>query len=536
MPFLKMKKPQFVSVALLFVTLILGIILGQLLDTHVRAARDTGSVAPDATPLSIPQEVPVGNEFTKLAKRLEPSVVYIEADYLPKASAKKSQQSGEEEGDDPQNSDPNDLLKKWFGDGQAPQHNFRQQGSGTGFVVDKNGYIITNYHVIDHADRLKVKLHGDDTEYRARVIGSDQETDIAVLKIDAKKPLAPVQMGNSDSVEVGDWAIAIGSPFGLEATVTAGIVSATERDVRDAKAFQHFIQTDAAINPGNSGGPLANIRGEVIGVNTMIATQTGSNMGIGFALPSNMTVKVYNDIIRSGRVVRGSIGVRWRSAEHHETLQAFGLDHGVVVEDAPKDGPAGKAGVKEGDVILSLNDRPVRDGNDLIARVADLPIGSTALLTVDRNSKRLDYKVTIGERASVWREELQGESEPAPKPEPTTTQAPQPKFGITITKVTDAERKELGVADKVGVRVVSVDPGSFADDIGVTEGDVIVSINRQDVGSPADVVKIQASLKAGQAVALRVVRASAPLGHGGQTVGQKLEPFKLWVSGRLPGE
>jgi len=529
MPFLKIKKPQFVSVALLFVTLILGIILGQLLDTHVRAARETGVVAPDATPLSIPQALPVGNEFTKLAKRLEPSVVYIQADYLAKASVVKKGQQSEEggaEGDDPQNSDPGDLLKKWFGEGQAPPHSFRQEGSGTGFVVDKNGYIITNYHVVDHADRVKVKLHGDDKEYRARIVGSDVETDIAVLKIDAKKTLTPVQMGNSDSVEVGDWAIAIGSPFGLEATVTAGIVSATERDV---KSFQHDIQTDAAINPGNSGGPLVNIRGEVIGVNTMIATQTGSYMGIGFALPSNVTVKVYNDIIRSGRVVCGSIGVKWRPGdEHHETLEAFGLDHGVVVEDVPKDGPAGKAGVKEGDVILSLNDHPVHDGNDLIARVADLPVGSTALLTVDRNGKRLDYKASIEERASVWQKELEGSAEVAPRPELGATKAPEPKFGITITRVTDTERKELGVTDKIGVRVVSVDPGSFADDIGLTEGDVIVSINRQDVGSPADVLKIQGSLKGGQAVALRVVRAGGVQGH------KDLQ--RLWVSGRLPGE
>jgi len=352
------------------------------------------------------------------------------------------------------------------------------------------------------------------------------ETDIAVLKIEAKKPLAPVQMGNSDGVEVGDWAVAIGSPFGLEATVTAGIVSATERDV---KTFQHDIQTDAAINPGNSGGPLVNIRGEVIGVNTMIATQTGSYMGIGFALPSNITVRVYNDIIRSGRVVRGSIGVKWRPGdEHHETLEAFGLDHGVVVEDVPKDGPAGKAGVKEGDVILSLNDHPVRDGNDLIARVADLPVGSTALLTVDRNGKRLDYKAAIEERASVWQKELEGAAEVAPRPELGAIKAPEPKFGITITRVTDTERKELGVMDKIGVRVVSVDPGSFADDIGLTEGDVIVSINRQDVGSPADVLKIQGSLKGGQAVALRVVRTGGARGH------KDLQ--KLWVSGRLPGE
>ncbi len=203
------------------------------------------------------------------------------------------------------------MFKKFFGNSEP--RSFRSEGSGTGFVVDKNGYIITNHHVIENADRIKVHLAGDSIEYRARVIGYDGETDVAVLKIDTKTPLIPVQIGNSDSVQVGDWVIAIGSPFGLQATVTAGIVSAerTSRDLPGANSFQNFLQTDAAINPGNSGGPLLNTRGEVIGVNTMIATRSGSYEGIGFALPSNMAVKVYNDIIRQGRVVRGSIGIRW---------------------------------------------------------------------------------------------------------------------------------------------------------------------------------------------------------------------------------
>jgi serine protease Do len=529
MPFLeKMKQQKVLSVGLLLVTLIIGIILGQLLDTRVKAAHDTGPIAQDAAPLTIPQAAPVGNEFTKLAKRLEPSVVYIQADYMPKAAAKKSPKlESEDEGDgDSQQSDPSDMLKKFFGNGQPPKQ-FRQQGSGTGFIVDKNGYILTNNHVVEHADRLKVRIHGDDNEYRAHVIGTDLETDIAVIKIDAKKTLIPVQIGNSDSLEVGDWAVAIGSPFGLEATVTAGIVSATGRDLPGAQAFQHFIQTDAAINPGNSGGPLLNIRGEVIGVNTMIATRSGSYEGIGFALPSNMAAKVYNDIIRSGRVVRGSIGVRWRKNESHETLQAFGLDHGVVVEEAPKEGPAGKAGVKEGDVIVSLNDRPVRDGDELVAKVADMQIGALALLTVDRNGNKIDYKVPIEERTEVWRGEFQSEEKQQDAPgskEPTATQV---KFGITITRLLDKERQELGIEDKSGVRVVSVDPGSFADDIGMTSGDVIISINRQDVSSPADLMKIQASLKSGQAVAIRVVHSFG---------GRKTPPLRQFLSGRLPGE
>ncbi|MGA7416249.1 MAG: trypsin-like peptidase domain-containing protein, partial [Bryobacteraceae bacterium] len=197
MPFLeKMKQQKVLSVGLLLVTLIIGIILGQLLDTRVKAARDAGPIAQDATPLTIPQAAPVGNEFTKLAKRLEPSVVYIQADYMPKAAAKKGPKpESEDEGDgDSQQSDPSDMLKKFFGNGQPPKQ-FRQQGSGTGFIVDKNGYILTNNHVVEHADRLKVRIHGDDNEYRAHVIGTDLETDIAVIKIDAKKQLTPVQIG-----------------------------------------------------------------------------------------------------------------------------------------------------------------------------------------------------------------------------------------------------------------------------------------------------------------------------------------------------
>jgi serine protease Do len=530
MPFLeKMKQQKLLSVGLLLITLIIGIILGQLLDTRVKAAREGLPVAQDATPLTVPQATPVGNEFTKLAKRLEPSVVYIQADYMPKATTKKSPKlESDEEGEgDSTQSDPQDMLKKFFGNNGQPQKPFRQQGSGTGFIVDKNGYILTNNHVVERADRLKVRMHGDDNEYRAHVIGTDLETDIAVIKIDAKKPLIPVQIGNSDSLEVGDWAVAIGSPFGLEATVTAGIVSATGRDLPGAQAFQHFIQTDAAINPGNSGGPLLNIRGEVIGINTMIATRSGSYEGIGFALPSNMAAKVYNDIIRSGRVVRGSIGVRWRKNESHETLQAFGLDHGVVVEEAPKEGPAGKAGVKEGDVIVSLNDRPVRDGDELVAKVADMQIGALALLTVDRDGKKLDYKVPIEERTEVWRQEFQAEDKLPDKDGQKDVSATQVKFGITITRLLDKERQDLGIEDKSGVRVVSVDSGSFAEDIGMQSGDVIVSINRQEVNSPADLMKIQGALKGGQAVAIRVVHSFG---------GHKIPPQRQFLSGRLPGE
>jgi serine protease Do len=531
----KAKQPKLLSVTLLLFTLVIGIVIGTLINTGVKADKQNSAIAPDATPLSVPQAVPVSNEFSRLAKKLEPSVVYIESDYLPKPGAAKKRRPGDQDDDDnngegeqPQGQDPSDMLKRFFGQKPEPRM-FRQEGTGTGFIVDRNGYIITNHHVVDKADRVKVRLNGDDTEYKARVIGYDGETDVAVLKIDAKRTLVPVQVGNSDSVEVGDWAIAIGSPFGLRATVTAGIVSATGRDLQEAQQFQHFLQTDAAINPGNSGGPLLNIRGEVIGINTMIATRSGSYEGIGFALPSNMAVRVYNDIIRVGRVVRGSIGIQWsKNGSQTDTLQALGLDHGVLVEEVATNGPAGKAGVKADDIVVALNDRPVKDGEELVTKVADLPIGSTALLTVDRNGKRLDYKVNVEERAVVWKGNPRVNDMHPEAQEPLTKAPARPEFGITIMRLTDKERQDLHITDNTGVKITDVDPGSFGDDLALTGGDVILSINRQPVTSPDDVTTIGKTLKPGQPIAVHIVRSAT-------IQGRRSPPMRLYLSGRVPG-
>jgi serine protease Do len=339
----KVRQQKLLSTTLLTITLSVGILIGTLVNTGVKAARDQQTAA-DATPLVIPHAQEVGNEFTKLARKLDPSVVNITADYVPKATEARRGRRGQQDQDDDQSEEGQDLFRRFFGNrGQGgggveiPQHAFKREQSGTGFIVDKNGYIITNQHVVSAdtqtyvpVDHVFVKMHGDSTEYRARVVGTDAETDLAVLKIDAKRPLTPVVIGNSEGVQVGDWAVAIGSPFGLEATVTAGIISATGRDI-GAQQFQRFIQTDAAINPGNSGGPLLNIRGELIGVNTMIATNNGGSQGVGFALPVNMAVRVYNDIIRDGKVTRGSIGVEWPKDPKAETLiKAMGFDHGVI--------------------------------------------------------------------------------------------------------------------------------------------------------------------------------------------------------------
>lgn len=534
--FQKIRQQKLLSMTLIVVTLAIGIVLGTFVNGGVHAAKSQ-STAADATPLVIPNAIQLGNEFTKLAKTLEPSVVYITADYTPRASTEANpRRKPRSPGDDESGEDGMDLFRRFFRNGpgaDAPQRSFRQEQSGTGFIVDKNGYIITNNHVVSRVDRIKVKLHGDATEYRARVVGYDSETDLAVLKIDGKGALVPITPGNSDAVQVGDWAVAIGSPFGLEASVTAGIVSALGRDIGPgALQLQRFIQTDAAINPGNSGGPLLNIRGEVIGVNTMIATQSGGYQGIGFALPMNMVARVYNDIIKTGKVTRGSIGITWNKANKPDLLKALGTKQGVMVEAVKKGGPAEKAGIKEEDIITAINGHPVKDGEELVGRVAEMPIGTPATITVDRNGKRMDFKVTIEDRSVVFKEDLAGLRQPVEEAPTKVEGATQAKFGMKIKALTDGERENLDLKDKHGVQVVSIDPGSFAEDLGVQEKDVIVSINRQPVTSVEDVKRIQAGLKAGDAVAFRMMRANPPAARTQRGLGWS----SFFVSGTLPSE
>ena len=324
----RIRRQKLPTLSLLVFTLCSVIVMGSLLTQGLHAARGQAAVS-DATPLTIPPIHKLDNEFVKIAKAIEPSVVYISTDWKPKQVSNKKR--GAPQGDD-QGDDDMDLFHRFFGE-QGPMQqppNYKQEASGSGFVVDRNGYILTNLHVVENADHIKVKLAGDPKEYKAKLIGSDAETDVAVIKIDAGHPLTPVRIANSDGVQVGDWAIAVGAPFGLETSVTAGIISALGRDI--AQQFQRFIQTDAAINPGNSGGPLLNYNGEVIGINTMIATRSGGYEGIGFALPINIAARDYNSIVQLGRVVRGSIGISFPRTQKQEELKAYGYDHGVVVE------------------------------------------------------------------------------------------------------------------------------------------------------------------------------------------------------------
>ncbi len=531
----RLKEQKILSAVLVLATLSIGIFIGTVISTGVRAEK--GQAVTDATPLTIPSPVQLANDFTALAKKMEPTVVNVSTTFENKqASARGGErkraiprEEDEEEGNDPSM----ELFRRFFrgpGGEQMPSPRQKREGTGSGFIVDHKGYIITNHHVVDNADKIVVKLHGDQTEYKAKLIGIDVETDVAVIKIDAGKALPYAPVGNSEAVQVGDWAVAIGSPFGLEASVTAGIVSAKGRN-NVGQQFQSFIQTDAAINPGNSGGPLLNIKGEVIGVNTMIATSSGGYQGIGFALPVNMAVKVYNQIIKNGRVARGSIGISWdKTQDKPETLKALGAHAGgVIVQTVQAGGPAEKAGIKPEDIVLSINGKNLKDGEDLVGRVADTPVGETLKVTVDRAGKKLELAVTVRDRAEVFKDDPRYSRLRKPEETEKEAEAGEVKFGFFGRSLGSGEREEMKVEGDRGFKVTRVQEETFAAEAGLQANDVILSINRVPVGSIEDIRKVQSGLKPGDAVAFRVMRGVAnPLGQGRTRYNQ------FFLSGTLP--
>jgi serine protease Do len=507
----RLRTQKVLSFTLILFTLSIGIVIGTLVNQGVKAARSDAPAAPGATALVIPNPVELSNAFSQIAKQVEPSVVNISTEYLPKAPA-RSRGNGRRQVTPPPDEDQqdgggsmDDFIYRFFGNGGGPdmsQH--KAQALGSGVVVDRAGYILTNNHVIDKADRIRVKFNHDPVEYDAKVVGVDAATDLAVIRVEGKKDLTVAKIGNSDAVQVGDWAIAIGSPFGYQATVTAGIISAKERDVDPSMQFQHFLQTDAAINPGNSGGPLLNIRGEVIGINTAIATRNGGYQGVGFALPVNTAAQVYNDIIKTGKVTRGSIGIHFTPSDTDQAranLKVAGVKEGVFVAKVIAGGPSEKAGMKEEDVITGINGKPVSDGNQLVGTVSSTPVGSSLNITVEREGKRRDLKVVVADRAQLLPEQYGEVREDSTKNgEPTTV-----KFGMQVQNLTEQQADRLGIKQKVGVQVISVEPGSFAEEISLLPGDVIVAANRQPVNSTEDITKFGSTLKPGDAVQFRVL-------------------------------
>ena len=524
----KLRTQKLLSLTLILFTLSIGIVIGTLVNSNVKAARDNAA-APGATALAIPNPVELSSTFTQIAKMVKPSVVNVSTVYLPKPArsrqGRRPQPMQPDEGDQGDNNGGMDeFLYRFFGNpfgNGAPEMQRRGEALGSGVVVDGAGYILTNNHVVDKADRIQVKFMGDTNQYDAKVVGVDAATDLAVIRVEGKSNLAPARIGNSDAVQVGDWAMAIGSPFGFQATVTLGIISAKERDVDPTQQFQHFLQTDAAINPGNSGGPLLNINGEVIGINTAIASRSGGYQGIGFALPMNEAVKVYNEIIKNGKVIRGSIGVKFTpsdSSRAEALLKANGAKEGVFVEQVPAGGPADKAGIKAQDIIVDVNGKPIRNGGELVERVTSTPIGNTLTITVLREGKKMDFHVVVADLAHVFPEQFgNGKEEEAGPVEGT-----QALFGIAIENLTEARRQNLGIQQH-GVLISAVEQNSFSEDIGMRKGDVIVEINRQAVHNTDDVTRIQHTLKPGDAVAFRILRQT---GRGEWT--------PMFLAGSLP--
>ena len=496
-----MKRLTFFVIVLL--ALAIGVVLGSFASGSTQAAEQ-------ASQLVIPKPSEMSNTFAALAKRLEPAVVKITSTVGQRTPRRTA--SNEEEGNE-------DLLRRFFG-GQIPRQQGRSHHLGSGVIVDPNGYIITNHHVVNRADRIQVKLFDDPAEYEAKVIGSDRETDLAVIKIDVKRKLSAAAVGNSDGVQVGEWAIAIGAPFGFERTVTVGIISAKGRDLGDREhPLPRFLQTDAAINQGNSGGPLLNIRGEVIGINSAIETQSGGFEGIGFAIPINMVAKVYNDIIRDGKVSRGAIGITFNSRAKPELIKAYGATEGVFVEQVTPGGPAEKAGMKPSDIIVSFQGKPIKNSEDMLSRVQETPVGTKADVTVLRDGKKLDLKLEVADRAEL-NAAVENPGQPGRRRRQAEPEAESSAvgYGFKVQELTAADKRELNFTGKTGILITNVDPGSFAEDIGLREGDIITHMNRQQIQTVAELKSIQNSLQPGDAVAFRVLRNTRQGGSDWQAV------------------
>ncbi|MFL6253949.1 MAG: trypsin-like peptidase domain-containing protein [Pyrinomonadaceae bacterium] len=466
--------------------------------------------------------------FAEIARRVEPSVVNID-------TVSAAPQVADKDGDDDE-----DGAESGGGGGDNPlldmlRRNARRpsRGVGSGFIVDTKGIILTNYHVVENMTGIMVKLQSGE-QLRGTVIGMDEETDIAVIKVNAGRDLPAVNLGNSDDMQVGDWVLAIGSPFGLEQTVTAGIISTKERQTDPLASFRRFIQTDAAINRGNSGGPLVNMRGEVIGSNSQIATSTGDYPGIGFALPTNIASSVYKQLTTTGKVRRGYLGVFLDSVKP-EFARVYQLPEarGAIIKDvADAKGPAAKAGIQTNDVVVEFNGQPVESAQDLINKVASTPVGQSVPVTYLREVadklERHSTNVTVGERPPRTASSTDGESKPEEKPgkvenlkqEVTPTDKnDRPVLGLKLSELTPQIANERNLKGVHGLYVQDVDLAGIASDAGVQKNMVIQRINRQSVATIEEFERVINALKPGDPIVLHV---SA---YDGKKVAQSIVQF-----------
>jgi serine protease Do len=385
-----------------------------------------------------------------------------------------------------------DFFERFFE--QRPQKEHKERSLGSGFIISADGYILTNNHVVEEADKIKVRL-SNEKEFDARVVGKDPKTDIALIKVEASERLHTLQLGDSDALEVGEWVMAIGNPFGFEHSVTVGVVSAKGRVIGLGSAYDDFIQTDASINPGNSGGPLINTRGEVVGINTAMLAQA---QGIGFATPINMAEEILPQLKDKGRVVRGWLGVMVQKVTP-DLAEKFGLGEGkgALVSKVEPGSPADRSGIKEGDIIIKFERTEISEMNELPRVVARTPVGKKTDVVVFRGGKEKTLNVELGEMpdAEVSKGEQKGDK----------------SLGMTVEEFTPEVANRLGIEDKEGVIVTGVEPESGADDAGIRTGDVIKEVNRQTIGGLKEYLDALDKVKAEENILFFIKRGNDTL-------------------------
>jgi serine protease Do len=497
-----LRKLRFYIAALGVACLLAGIGIGAMLSGRPTVAQTDMQIARAPEALSA--------SFAEIARRVEPAVVNIETRQAP---AELDDKDNEDKDDSAATNPLLDMFRR--------QQRRPIRGVGSGFIVSSKGYILTNFHVIDEASRIIVGLQSGET-YTATKVGVDPDTDVAVIKIDAPHDLPTVALGDSNAVQVGDWVLAMGSPFGLDQTVTAGIISKKERESQYFTPFQRFLQTDAAINRGNSGGPLINMRGEVIGMNSQIATSTGDYNGIGFALPANETNFVYKQLISKGKVSRGFLGITLESV-HGEYAKIYGLTDAkgaIVTSVTPTDNgqptPAAKAGLQADDIIVEFEGAPVANAQDLIQKVAATPVGqSTTLVYLRDSGGKLEKKtatVVLSERPQTGQRDWVDPAKPGSKENDPKGNALH--LGITLAELTPQLVAEKGLSNVRGLFIKEIDPNGLVAEVRVPpsnapaliEGDVINRINRVPVTTLAEFQRVVSGLKGGDPIVLNVTR------------------------------
>jgi serine protease Do len=486
------KFTRIASLLLFFYGLVIGLPSPHAAESQPRAAA--------------PSRIAALPDFVELAKKLEPVVVNISTTQAVKRDEPAPQPFGRRRppadpfGGDPFGNDPfSDFWRRFFGEpfaGPDAPRAAPRTALGSGFIIDAKGLVLTNNHVVENADKITVRLF-DQREFSAKIVGRDPKTDIAVIQITDPKgnfPVAP--MGESSRLQVGEWVVAIGSPFGLDNTLTAGVVSAKGRQI-GAGPYDNFIQTDASINPGNSGGPLVNLRGEVVGINTAIFSRTGGNLGIGFAIPVDSAKEILPELIKSGKVTRGWLGVSIQRVTP-DIAESLGLERsrGALVANVAESSPAEQAGIKVGDVIVEYNGKPIEDSNQLPILVARSEIGKNVQAAVVRDKKRIPITVKVGEL----------------KEQEVVASAPKEgKLGLTVQSVTPQIAESLGLKHTDGVVITAVQSQSPAGEAGLRRGDVVVEVNRKKIGNADEFQKIVNQAKPNENLLFLVERGGTTL-------------------------